>query len=276
MFQQSSNYRALARTVEFVLLGTSLLCPSFPKAQTTQPRLSQQAPLWSAPPRQVGYSRSASINFHPTVGGDTVKIQFLDDQRLALAWLTPDETPQKPIGPGSSVPCHLHMTILNSQSGLRTANHEWACSSTKVNLAYTAAGQWLLSSDQTVTLYSSSFDKVRDLRDIRTEPSRTFISPSGRTFLSYAPDSHGAWSPQLRDSATFEVLDSWNDPRVARAQFTYSDHFILARIPNSRTFYLRKVGVSWNPYSVSVPDSQSPRRDRLRIRERRYDCRFRW
>jgi hypothetical protein len=248
----------LARTVEFVLLGTSLVCPPFLRAQTTQPRLSQQAPLWSAQPRQIGCRRSASINFHPTVGGDKVKIQFLDDQRLALAWLTPDETPQKPIGPGNSVPSHLYLTILNSRSGQRTASHEWACSSTEVNLAYTAAGQWLLSSDQTATLYSSSFDKVRDLQDIRTERSRTFISPSGRTFLSYAPDSHGAWSAQLRDSATFEVLDSWNDPRVARAQFTYSDHFILARIPNSRTLYLRKVGVNWNPYSISVPDSQPP------------------
>src|SRR5580692_1199121 len=258
MFQQTSNYRVLARTVEFALLGASLVCPPFLRAQTTQPRLSQQAPLWSAKPRQVGYRTSASINFHPTVGGDTVKIQFLDDQRLALAWLTPDETPQKPIGPENSFPSHLHLTILNSRSGQRTANHEWPCSSTGVNLAYTAAGQWLLSSDQTVTLYSSSFGKVRDSPDIRTEQSRTFISPSGRTFLSYAPNSHGAWSAQLRDSATFEVLDSWNDPRVARAQFTYSDHFILAQIPNSRTLYLRKVGVNWNPYSISVPDYQPP------------------
>src|SRR5271154_5952186 len=184
MSQQRPNYRVLVRTVGLLLLGASLVCPPILSAQTRQPPLTQQAPLWFAKPRQVGYRLSGSMSFHPTVGGDRAKIQFLDDQRLALAWLTPDEIPQKPVGPGNNVPSHLHLAILNSRSGQPIASHEWACSSTEVNLAYTAAGQWLLSSDQTVTLYSSSFDKVRDLPDIRTERSRTFISPSGRTFLS--------------------------------------------------------------------------------------------
>jgi hypothetical protein len=128
----------------------------------------------------------------------------------------------------------------------------------RVNLAYTAAAQWLLSSDQTVTLYSSSFDKVRELPDVRTGGSHTFISPSGRTFLSPVSDSHGAWATQLRDSSTFDVLDSWNDARVAKAYFTYSDQFALAQIANPRTLYLRKVGGDWNPYSILVPDSQPP------------------
>jgi len=248
------------RTVDLVLLGASLVCLPFLSAQTSQPPLTQQAPLWSAKPRQVGYRLSASINFHPTVGGDRVKIQFLDDQRLALAWLTHDEIPQKPVGPRNIVPSHLHLTILNSRSGQRTASHEWPCSSAGVNLAYTAAGQWLLSNDQTVTLYSSTFDKVRELADIRTGWPHTFISPSGRTFLSRVSDSHGEWSTQLRDSATLDVLDSWNDARVAKAQFAYSDHFILAQITNPRTLYLRKFGGDWSPYSFSVPDSEPPRR----------------
>jgi hypothetical protein len=206
----------------------------------------------------IGYKLSVSRNFRPTVGVDRVKIQFLDDQRLSLAWLTPDEIPQKPIGPSNNVPSHLHLRILDSRSGQQTASYEWPCSSTGVNLAYTAAGQWLVSSDQTVTLYSSSFDKVRVLPDIRTERFPTFISPSGRTFLSHVSDSHGAWSAQLRDSATFDVLDSWTDARVAKAHFTYSDHFILAQITDPRTLYLRKGGGDWNPYSISVRDSQPP------------------
>jgi hypothetical protein len=258
MCQQRLNDRVLVRTVGPLLLCASLVCVPGLRARTSQPRLSQQAPLWSAKPKQVGYTLSASINFRPTVGTDRVKIQFLDDQRLALAWLTPDEIPQKPVGPGNNVPSHLHLAILNSRSGQRIASHEWPCSSTGVNLAYTAAGQWLLSSDQTVTLYSSSFDKVRDLPDVRTGGSHTFISPSGRTFLSHVSDSHGEWSTQLRDSATLDVLDSWNDVRVAKAYFTYSDHFILAQTTNPRTLYLKKVGGDWNPYSISLPDSQPP------------------
>jgi len=69
------------------------------KAQTKQPPLSQEPPVWSLKPEQVGYNLSAFKNFRPTVGGDRVKIQFVDDQRLALAWLTPDEIQDKVIAP---------------------------------------------------------------------------------------------------------------------------------------------------------------------------------
>lgn len=103
------------------------------------------------------------------VGRHRVKIQFLDDQRLALAWLTSVEISEKPIGPAIDVPSHLHLAILDARTGHPIEHHEWPCSSIGVNLAYTASGQWLLSSDQTITLYSSSFDEVRDLDNVRTE-----------------------------------------------------------------------------------------------------------
>jgi hypothetical protein len=240
-----------------ICIGSCLLPIS--RSQTNQAPLSQLPPIWSVEPKQVGYGLSTNRYFRATVGGDRVKIQFLDDPRLALAWLTPDEIPAKPIGPATNVPSHLHLTILDAHTGQKTGSHEWPCSSVGVNLAYTASGQWLLSSDQTITLYSSSFDKVRDLDNVRTEWSHTFVSPSGRTFLSHVSDSHGAWTTQLRDSATFDVLDSWNDVRVAKAHLTHSDHFILAQItdpPKFQQLYLRKLGGDWNPYSISVPDSQ--------------------
>src|SRR5207302_10478221 len=90
-----------------------------------------------------------------------------------------------------------------------------------------------LANDESVTLYSSSFEKVRDLQHVRLG-RHAFVSPSGRTFLSYVSDSQGAWSAQLRDSDTFKALDSWNDGRVAQASFVYSDRFILARISRFR------------------------------------------
>ena len=223
------------------------------KAQTNQPPLSQEPPIWSDKPKQVGYDPSMFRKFRPTVGGDRVRIQFLDDHRLTLSWLTPDNIEGKLIGPLSNVPSHLHLTILDAHTGQQISNHEWSCSSAGVNLAYTASGQWLLSSNQTVTLYSSSFDKVRDLQNVRIARFYPFVSPSGRTFLSYLSSSHGASSAQLRDSGTFEVVDSWNDARFAQAYIAYSDHFILAQVAKPRTpqqLYLRKIGGEWNPYSV--------------------------
>ena len=230
------------------------------KAQTKQPPLSQKSPLWSIKPKQAGYPLPTYSHPGAKVGRDTIKIQFLDDHRLALAWVTRDQISEKPVGPANDVPSHLHLAILDAHTGHQIESHEWPCSSIGVNLAYTASGQWLLSSERTVTLYSSSFDEVRDLDDVRTESWGTFISASGRTFLTHVQDSHGAWSAQLRDSSSFEVLDSWNDALSAKFHLTYSDHFILGQIINSPQFqlYLRKVGGDWTPYSISIPSSHPP------------------
>ncbi len=249
---QSGTERCCKLLLLLLCIGACLLPIS--RAQTNQPPLSQAPPIWSDKPTKVGYDPSMFSKFRPTVGGDRVRIQFLDNQRLALAWLTPDKIEGKLIGPLDDVPSHLHLTILDAHTGQQISNHEWSCSSAGVNLAYTASGQWLLSSSQTITLYSPSFDKVRDLQNVRTwRRFPTFVSPSGRTFLSYPSNSHGASSAQLRDSATFEVVDSWNDDRFAEAYIAYSDHFILAQVAKPRTpqqLYLRKIGGDWNPYSV--------------------------
>ncbi|MFZ0523036.1 MAG: hypothetical protein WAN14_04030 [Candidatus Acidiferrales bacterium] len=232
------------------------------RAQTDQRPLSKESPLWSLTAKQVGYSLLMFKNFLPTVGGDRVRIQFLDGQRLALAWLTPDKVSPKLIGVMTHVPSHLHLAILDAQTGQKLVYHDWECSSVGVNIAYTASGQWLLASDQSVTLYSPSFDKVRDLRNARTQMFHTFISPSGRTFLVHTKDSGGARSTQLRDSTTFEVLDSWNDALVADAQLAYSDHFVLARITEPRApqhLYLREPRGSWKAFAVAEQDSKPAR-----------------
>jgi hypothetical protein len=224
-------------------------------AQSGSPDLASEPPTWSAKAKQIGYSMSDFKNFRPTVGGDTVKIQFLDSNRVAFFWLTPDVPPKKVVGPVTAVPSRLHVSIFDT--GQRRSYHEWACSSVGVNIAYTASGQWLLSSGHSVTLYSPSFDKVRDLQNIRTQMFHTLISPSGRTFLAFTSDS-----TQLRDSATFEVLDSWKDALVAKAQFAYSDRYILAQITEPRTpqhLYLRELNGSWTSFAVSDQDSKPAR-----------------
>lgn len=259
MIPSQSQAEPRCRPLLLLLCIGACLLP-IAKAQTNQPPLSQDLPIWSDKPRQVGYDPSMFRKFRPMVGGDRVRIQFLDDQRLALSWLTPDKIEGKLIGPLSNVPSHLHLTILDAHTGQQISSHEWSCSSAGVNLAYTASGQWLLSSNQTVTLYSSSFDKARDLQNVKTGRLYTLVSPGGRTFLSYLANSHGTSSAQLRDSATFEVLDSWNDARFAEAYIAYSDHFILAQVAKPRTpqqLYLRKIGGDWSPYSVSVHGPKS-------------------
>jgi hypothetical protein len=226
--------------------------------------LTQEKPLWSVSPDQVGYKEALPSAFdfstshpkHLRIGGEVVKIQFLDPQRLALAWLTLDEDMKKPVTRPIGLPSHLHLSLLDAKTGQQISYHEWACPSGGVNLAYTASGQWLLSSDESVTLFSSSFEKIRSLEHVRTR-SGNFVSPSGRTFFLSVSGSPNAWSPQLRDSATFEVLDSWDDSRFAKGAFKYSDRFILAQTGKSPQLFIREVGKSWDPFSSQAGDSHT-------------------
>jgi len=230
----------------------------------SNPPLTHEIPLWTARPEQVGYdvarfkvfSFSKSNNLHPLVGGDVVKIQFLDSDLLALAWLAPDEIVKKPLKRGTTIPSQLHLSILGAKTGRQVSKHEWACSSRGANLAYTAAGQWLISSDESVTLYSSSFEKIRDLQGVRPPGGRAFVSPTGRSFMLYAPDSNGAWVPQIRDSATFEILDSWDNGRFTMG-FVYSDRYILAEAQKPLRLFKREFGDSWSPFSPPL-DSAHP------------------
>ena len=236
-----------AVTVVVVLLGPSILL-----AQSGPQGVGSEPPVWSVKAVQVGYRVSDFRNFRPTVGGDVVRIQFLNSEHLALSWLTPASPPTRVIGPATDVAASLNIAILDSRSGRRISYHKLPCNSLGVNIAYTASGQWLVSSGQSVVLYSASFDKISEIQDVRTQRSHTFVSPTGRTFLTYSSDSPNHHVAQLRDSATLRILDSWDDPRVEKAHILYSDRFVLAQIlrpPALRMAYVRQVGGTWNPYS---------------------------
>lgn len=94
---------------------------------------------------------------------------------------------------------------------------------------------------------------MRDLEHVRTRTGN-FVSPSGRTFLVSVPGPHDSWSRQLRDSATFEVMDSWDDSRFVEGYFKYSDRFILAQTKRPQQVFIREIGKSWNPFPPQVDE----------------------
>ena len=234
-----------------------------PKTRTEQQPPTHDTPLWSTDLKQLGYKISSSYASHFRVGADIVKIQFLDPHRIALAWLVTDQVVEKPglYKNRSNVPSQLHLCILDAKTGQEISFHEWPSASQGVNLAYTASGQWLIASGDAVTLYSPSFGKVRELQQVTPRAWQSgFTSPSGRTFLVRATDSHGAWSDQLLDSATFEVRDSWNDNQLAEASYWYSDRFIVAFTFKPEQWLVRSVSKVWTPFMPEENDTHSERR----------------
>jgi hypothetical protein len=225
------------------------------KAQGFLPQLSNERPLWSVRSKQIGYTPSEFNKFIPTVGGGRVKSLFLDNDRVAVAWLTPDKPESKLIGYLTPVPSHLHLVIVDAHTGGVILRHEWACSSVGVNLAYTPSGNWLVASGHSVSLYSRSFEVDKVLQSVSTRwASTALVSPSDQTFLTFASGFGDELTGQLRDAATFRIRDSWNDKWTAHASIVFSDHYILAQAFEAGTgakTYLRRVGGNWNPYPLA-------------------------
>ena len=59
-------------------------------AQAKYPAPSTEPPVLTIRAKEIGYRVSDFRNFHPKVGGDAVKILFLDSHRVAFAWLALD------------------------------------------------------------------------------------------------------------------------------------------------------------------------------------------
>jgi hypothetical protein len=250
---QSRTIRRFKVLIVVAYIGASLR-PT-PNAQVSQPTLTHTPPLWSAGLKHVGYNVLPFNDSGFKVGADTIKIEFLDAQRLALAWLTPDEEAGGAVTPVANVACHLRLSIIDAKTGQKLSSHNWLTACLRANLAYTATGQWLVYSDKSLTLYSSSFDKVRALENVRALEGDSFLSASRRTLLLSISDSSHAW--QMRDSATFEIIDSWDDPRAHMAYLAYSDHFVLARTLDPRQLIMREIRKNWIPFSPRFDEGRT-------------------
>lgn len=241
------------------LLIALLIGPSSSPAQLERPGPRPQQPLWSIAPRKVGYDPRILEKFLPKVGVETVKIMVADEQRLAVAWLTPDEASGRLVGPETSVPSHLHLVILEARTGRKISSNLWPCSSAGVNIAYLPSGQWLLAKNQSISLYSQSFQELRELDRVNAPPTQ-FTSPSGRTFLLHVANPEGRPVTQLRDSATFAVVDSWDDTRIGGAPIVFSDSFALAlvfRWRRPRDIYVRRVRGDWEEFPNASSAAES-------------------
>jgi len=88
----------------------------------------------------------------------------------------------------------------------------------------------------------------------RTGLSPSLVSQSGRTLLVSVFGPGDAWTPQLLDSATFQIIDSWDDTRFASGHFLYSDGLILAEIQKQQQWFVREIRKSWKPFSQQVDE----------------------
>jgi hypothetical protein len=217
---------ATALLTALLLLTPSLLFSQIP-ARTSHDNF----PALCVDLRSLGYEIPISYAYNFRTRRQIIKIQFLDEQRLALTWFVTDHTVKLPEEQWSAVSGRVHLVVVNAANGQQIASHDWDSPSRKVDVAYTSAGYWLLARADTLTLYSRSFEKINEKTNIQAS-EKSLVSPTGRTALIRRAAGD---KPQLQllDANTLDVIDSFDPPVGAEpgakllAFYGYSDSNVV-------------------------------------------------
>jgi hypothetical protein len=149
-------------------------------------------------------------------------VDFTDANRLALAWLTPDDrvgvAAEKAYW-ASPVPAHLHVLILDAATGEKQGLREWPTLSTPVRFMGIRDGKFLTCAGGVLRMLSSKFEVIREeqLPSERgcLDPGRKGVSPSRRSLLLSFPDTQTdgrtLFSDTLLDIESFRPIAKWTE-----------------------------------------------------------------
>jgi hypothetical protein len=197
-------------------------------------------PLWSIEPSDVGFKTNAKLALKMPEGRAVIKPFFLDPQRVAFAWFAPDQVPGR--GPFRELPGRIHVSIHDVRTSREIGTHDWRSQSGRVDVAYTADGQWLTVSNGMLTLWSASFEKLSEM--ILDETAARYDemnSPNARTCLVGTHDASGQHRYEMVDSHTFKVLDSWLGGTFA--EYRHSDSYVAGSLNN--VLSILQIGDTW-------------------------------
>lgn len=134
-------------------------------AQTIEPALTREKPLWSKGVQSLGYKSWSMYAELSWVGEQHAKILFPDEDHVALAWLRPDPTGESSAGaiPLPETPSLLHLILLDSKTGKLIGTHEWHLKSHATDIVSMASGQWVVKDGNVAALYSADYEKLGDI-----------------------------------------------------------------------------------------------------------------
>jgi hypothetical protein len=256
-----SSFRRLAPQI---LLAIVVAFAVEAKSQDWEPTPTKDRPLLELDLRKFGYER-----YHNSHGIWPTFVDFTDN-RLVLAWLTPDDrTAAAKTGVLTPTPAHVHVLVLDAATGQKKCLQDWATPSVAVRVSGAGDGRFLTCTGNLLRLFSPDFALLQE-RDLQSDraclnPSLwevRGVSPSRQSLLLSYPSGKSKRTSIFRIDGLSAVAD-WTEGSTTS---DISDHWLVGNCGGeSREVCIRGIGQSWKPFQPAVLSSAMPNRTQLRF-----------
>jgi hypothetical protein len=239
-------------------------------AQEPEQTSTEGHPLWKVDVQQFGYERFPRNN---SVRPLRLAANFVDNDHVAIAWVTPDTTPEsRRNAPKVGEPARLHAVILDAKTGLKQSQKDWQTPyQPDPRLLGLPDGRVLICSDNSLRLLSPSLDIVRQ----QEAPNhgtcsnlRTRLSPSGNTLLLSIRSEHSRYL-ELLNAQTLAALSNWTEDQgigaVSSETAAFSDHWMAGYCGVPADLCLRRFGEDWQPLRMHGLDTRMDKRSRIPV-----------
>jgi hypothetical protein len=200
-------------------------------------------------------------------------VNFVDNDHVAIAWVTPDTTTEnRRNAPKVSEPARLHVVILDAKTGLKQSQKDWSTPYYPVpHLFGLPDGRVLICSDNSLRLLSVSLDIVREqeLPNHGTCVSLGHqLSPSKNTLLLSIRAEHSRHL-ELLNVQTFAALSDWTEEQgrgaISNETAAFSDHWLVGYCGVPADLCLRRIGEDWHPIRITGLDTRMDKRQRIPV-----------
>jgi hypothetical protein len=217
------------------------------KTQAPEPAPSKARPVLELDLRKYGYELPRFV--WPSF------VEFTDNDHLAWAWVTVDPSPKPPVRPKkySPPPSHLHVLIVDVQTGQMQGQREWPTPYAPVIFSTLPSGSFLSRTGNLLRLFSPKFELIweQDLQPYSCSTSFysqpiLLISPSRQTaLLSFScEEKHQA---KLLNTERFSVVAEWLQDTPIKP-IAVADHWFIGSCGQPETTCIRNIDQSWRPF----------------------------
>jgi hypothetical protein len=259
------------RLIAIVLGTVGFICGIRLRAQEPQLSTPESHPAWKADAQQFGYERFPRRSVRPL----RLVVSFLDNDQLAIAWVTPDTTTEnRRNAPKVGEPAHLDVVMLDAKTGLKQSQKNWPTPYHPVpHLFGLPEGKVLICTDNSLRLLSASLDTVRE-QELPNHGTCVNVglqlSPSKHTLgLTIRANAEHSRHLELFNVQTFTALSNWTAGlgagAISHETAAFSDHWVVGYCGVPADFCTRRFDEDWHPIHIIGLDTRMDTRHRIPV-----------
>lgn len=236
----------MSKRKALVAVALAFATVSAGKTQTPEPAPSNERPVLELDLRKYGYELPRFV--WPSF------VEFTDNDHLAWAWVTVDPSPKPSVRPKnySPPPSHLHVIIVDAQTGQMQGQQEWPTPYAPVFFSTLPSGKFLSCTGNLLRLFSSNFEMLRE-QDLQPYGCSSnfyseaifLISPNRQSAILSFPDE-GKYQAKLLNIERFSVVAEWQEDTPIKP-IAVADHWFIGSCGQPATTCIRGIDQPWRP-----------------------------